>query len=366
MTPRLVILNPGSTSTKLGIFHGTTPQVAETLRHPASTLRTFPHLTDQVPWREALVRQWLHDHKVRVDEVDAIVVRGGLMAPVPSGILAVDEAMLEDLSSCRFGAHASNLGAIIARRLAPAPFPVFTADPVVVDEMTPLARFSGHPDIPRRSIFHALNHKAVIRRAAADLGRRIDDLRLVVAHLGGGISVAAHDRGRAVDVNNALDGDGPFSPERSGGLPVCGVLAWCAAGLSPREIRRKVVGEGGLVAYLGSADAREAAQRMEAGDDDAALVLQAMAYQVAKEIGAMAVVLGTQPDAILLTGGLAYLEPLVDWIQERVAFLAPVLVYAGEDEMLALAEAGVAALTGTAPVQRYAEARHIFQDKLHG
>jgi butyrate kinase len=354
---RIVVINPGSTSTKLGVFQGTTPAALETLRHDSATLRAFASLMDQAPWRESLVRQWLMDQGVALEGVDAFMARGGLMAPVPSGVLAVDDAMLEDLRSCRFGAHASNLGAIIARRLAPEGVPVLTADPVVVDEMDSVARFSGHPDIVRRSIFHALNHKAVARRAAATLGKSPDALRLVVAHLGGGISVAAHRHGRVVDVNNALDGDGPFSPERSGGLPVAGVLAWCAEGLPVETIRRKIVGGGGLAAYLGTNNAQEAASRMEAGDTQAAQVLEAMAYQVAKEIGAMAVVLQGRVDAIVLTGGLAACAPVVEGIRRQVAFLAPVMIFPGEDEMGALAEAAEAALAGEKPIMRYAAVR---------
>lgn len=354
---RILVINPGSTSTKLGLFEDTTPQIVEALYHDSTTLNACSSLMDQVPWRQTLVRQWLAKHTISLESVDAFMARGGLMAPVPSGVLAVDDAMLDDLSTCRFGAHASNLGAIIASALAPEGIPVLTADPVVVDEMEPLARFSGHPDIVRRSIFHALNHKAVARRVARDFGAPVEELCLVVAHLGGGISVAAHRHGRVVDVNNALDGDGPFSAERSGGLPVAGVLAWCAQGLSAQAIRRNVVGGGGLVAYLGTSNAHEVVRRIEAGDCHAAQVLKAMAYQVAKEIGAMATVLQGQVHAIILTGGLAHCSYLVEWIRQRVAFLAPVVIVAGEDEMLALAEATVAALTQKTPIMRYAAVR---------
>ncbi len=354
---QLLILNPGSTSTKIAIYHGTEPVLHETIRHDTATLNRFAHLMDQAPWREALVRDWLAAHMVHPADCTAIIARGGLMAPVPSGVLAVDALMLEDLRSCRFGAHASNLGAIIAHALAPSGVPLFTADPVVVDEMDDLARFSGHPEIERRSIFHALNHKAAARRAAQALGKPLQRLGLIVAHLGGGISVGAHRHGRVVDVNNALDGDGPFSPERSGGLPVAGVLAWCAQGLPLAQIRRKLVGEGGMVAYLGTADAAAVQRRIAAGDTQAARVLQAMGYQVAKEIGAMAAVLEGHIDAIVLTGGLAQCTPLCEEIIRRVAFLGQVLVFPGEDEMQALAEAGVAACRGETSVLCYAAVR---------
>ncbi len=355
MSARILVINPGSTSTKIAVFAGTEPLFAETIRHDAAELAAFGSVMAQEGLRKDLIIVALARHGLQTADLDAVIGRGGLMRPIDGGTYAVNDAMLADLRSCRFGAHASNLGAVLAHDLAAGPgIPAFIADPVVVDELAPLARYSGHPDIARRSIFHALNHKAVARRTAAGLGRPYEELRLVVAHLGGGISVGAHELGRVVDVNNALDGDGPFSPERSGGLPAGSVVDWCfAPGADEAEIRRRITGRGGLLAYLGTADGMEVDRRAAAGDDTAREVREAMAYQVAKEIGAMGAVLSGRVDAVVLTGGLAHDRTLVDLISRRVAFLARVIVHAGEDEMAALACAAQRALDDPASLRRY-------------
>ena len=279
------------------------------------------------------------------------------MRPLTSGIYHICDAMLSDLRSCRYGIHASNLGAILAQGLAvPAGLPAYIADPVVVDELSSLARYSGHPDICRRSIFHALNHKAVGRRGAQELGRPYEKLKLIVAHLGGGTSVGAHEDGQVVDITSALDGEGPFSAERSGALPVSRVMDWCfAPDADEQEIRKRLTGNGGLLAYLGTADGLHIEQRIKDGDVYAQEVYTAMAYQIAKEISAMGAVLRGQVDAVILTGGLVHDDFLVELIRERVTYLGRVIVYAGEDEMSALAEVAFRALRGEESVRMYTD-----------
>lgn len=351
----VLVLNPGSTSTKIAAYRGGEALFTETIRHEAADLARFPRVMDQEDYRRETIMEALERHGLCLPDLAAVIGRGGLLRPMPGGVYAVGPDMLDDLRSCRFGAHASNLGAILAHDLAArAGIPALIADPVVVDELRPLARYSGHPDIRRRSVFHALNHKAVARSVARDLGRPYEELRLVVAHLGGGVSVGAHELGRVVDVNNALDGDGPFSPERSGGLPAGDVVSWCfAPGASEADIRRRITGAGGLLAYLGTASGLEMEARIQAGDSLAREVREAMAYQTAKEIGAMAAVLRGRVDAVVLTGGLMHDRELTRLIAERVDFLGPVLIHAGEDEMSALAQAAARALADPDGVLAY-------------
>jgi butyrate kinase len=263
--------------------------------------------------------------------------------------------MLDDVKGAARGQHASNLGALIANEIASQlNIPAFIVDPVVVDEMDDIARISGMPEIERISIFHALNQKAVARRAARDLGKPYESLNLIVAHLGGGISVGAHRNGRVVDVNNALDGEGPFSPERTGTLPVGSLIKLCYSGkYTIDEIKKKIVGKGGLVAYLGSNDGRTVQAMVEQGNKEAELVYKAMAYQVAKEIGSCAAVLEGKVDAIVITGGLAYDKMLVGWIKDRAGFIGDIKVYPGEDEMIALAEGGLRVLRGEEQAKEY-------------
>jgi butyrate kinase len=355
MTPRLLVINPGSTSTKIAVYAGEEPLFVETIRHDDADLGRFAQVMDQEDYRRKLILAALAKHNLSVADLTAIIGRGGLMRPIPGGVYHVGPQMLFDLRSCRFGTHASNLGAILAHDLATsAGIPSFIADPVVVDEMAPLARYSGHPDITRRSIFHALNHKAVGRRAAAELGRPYEELRLIIAHLGGGVSVGAHERGRVVDVNNALDGDGPFSPERSGGLPAGQLTDWCfAPDAKEADIRRRITGAGGFLAYLGTASGMEIERRIQGGDAKAREVHAAMAYQVAKDIGAMGTVLAGQVDAVILTGGLAHDKALTALICDRVKFLGRVMIFPGEDEMTALALAALRALTDGEAVLTY-------------
>jgi len=336
---RILAINPGSTSTKISVFEGEKEVWSAKLSHGTAELSAFPSIYDQYDFRKNVIRRELESAGYSVGSLSAVVGRGGLVHPLEGGTYLVTERLLEDLRKGVQGEHISNLGAPIAAELAhEAGCPAYIVDPVVVDELEPLARFSGHPAITRRSIFHALNQKAVARKAAAELGRAYDQVNLIVIHLGGGISVGAHRRGRVIDVNNALDGDGPFTPERSGGLPVGDLVTLCFGGTkSLAEIRKMIKGAGGIVAYLGTNDMRHVEEEIAAGNGEYRIVYEAMAYQVSKETGAMAAVLGGDVDAIVITGGVAYDRSFVDWIRRRVGFLARVLVYPGEEEMEALA-----------------------------
>ncbi|MDN5364490.1 MAG: butyrate kinase [Eubacteriales bacterium] len=353
---RLLVINPGSTSTKLAEFYGEEAVWQATVRHRAEELQKFAKIIDQLDYRFEMIEEFLREKRVDPGEMDAYAARGGILRPLPGGTYAVDEVMLADLRNGTYGYHASNLGALIAHRFSVRyGKPAYIVDPVTVDEMDDVARVTGLPEISRVSIFHALNQKAVARRVAAELGRPYRELNLIVAHLGGGISIGAHRRGRVVDVNNAVTGDGPFSPERAGGLPVGGLVDLCFSGYTKEEVMRRLVGGGGLVAHLGTSDATEVEGRIAAGDEKAKLVYQAMAYQVAKAIGASAVVLEGRVDAIVLTGGLAHSAMLTDYIRRRVEFIAPIRIYPGEEEMRALAEGVLRVLLGEEEARRYGE-----------
>ncbi len=352
---RLLIINPGSTSTKIAIFDNEKPVLEETLRHSNEELAPFGTIIEQYEFRKNVILDTLNANGINITKLSAVVGRGGLLKPLQSGTYRVNSKMLDDLRHRPMGHHASNLGAIIAHEIASQlGIPAFIVDPVVVDEMDEIARISGMPEIERISLLHALNQKAVGRRAAADLNRKYEDLNLIIAHLGGGISVGAHRKGRVVDVNNALDGEGPFSPERAGGLPIDGLIKLCYSGkYTLDEIKKKITGKGGLVAYLGTNDGREVVRMIEEGNKKAELVYKAMAYQVAKEIGACAAVLEGKVDAVCLTGGLAYDKHLTGWIKERVEFIGDVRIYPGEDEMIALAEGGLRVLREEEDAREY-------------
>jgi butyrate kinase len=359
---RLLVINPGSTSTKVAVYEDEQPLFVETLRHSAQDLRAFAHVLDQYDLRLATILDLLQDRQIPLTSFSAVVARGGLLRPIPSGTYVVNERMLSELRQRdKEREHASNLGALLAGDIAQrVGVPAYIVDPVCVDEFDELARISGLPEIERKSLSHALNLKAVARRAARDLSRPYSVLNLAVVHLGGGISVTAHRGGRMVDVNQALDGTGPFAPERSGGLPVGDVVRMCfgvhpyeAYHLTYEEMFNKIAGQGGLVAHLGTNSAEEVEGRIEAGDDHARLIYEAMAYQIAKEIGAMATVLKGEVDAVVITGGVAHSEMLLDWIRERVAWIAPLLVYPGEDEMLALAQGALRVLRGDEQAKVY-------------
>lgn len=352
---RMLIINPGSTSTKIAVYDDLNPVFVETLRHSLEEIGKFKTIFEQYDFRKNVILKALGEKGVDIKTLNAVIGRGGLLKPIEDGTYEVNDVMLEDLKAGVQGQHASNLGGIIANEIAkPLGIKAFIVDPVVVDEMEDMARISGMPEIERRSIFHALNQKAVARRYAKERKVRYEDLNLIVAHMGGGISVGAHMKGRVVDVNNALDGDGPFSPERTGSLPVGDLLKLCFSGkYTYEELKKMITGKGGFVAYLGTNDARAVKKMMLEGSKKAEILYKAMAYQVAKEIGMCAAVLSGKVDAVILTGGLAFGEEFVGWIKERVSFIAPVVVYPGEDEMLALAEGGLRVLSGEEAAKEY-------------
>ena len=352
----ILCINPGSTSTKVAVFENNQLRFDEKLRHTTSELKHYSLIVQQYPLRLSVITDFLCKIKFPVARFAAIAAIGGLSKPLSCGTYLVNDKMINDLKNGEYGEHASNLGAILAFDLASKEnLPAFIVDPVVVDEMHSEARFSGHPIIERHSYFHALNQKAVARRYAKAKNSAYDELNLIVAHMGGGISVGAHKKGKVVDVNNALDGDGPFSPERSGGLPAGELVRMCFSGrYTEREIRKMITGQGGLAAYLGTNDGHEVLKRIEQNDQQAILVFKAMAYQVAKEIGAMAAVLEGEVDAVILTGGLAAEgKHLVPWITKAVKFIANVAVIPGEDEMLAMCEGALRVLNGDEQVLIY-------------
>ena len=356
MSHRLLIINPGSTSTKISVYEDEKSLLEQTLRHSVEELKDFTSIIDQYQFRKEIILETLHGQGINLNKLSAVVGRGGLLKPIAGGTYAVNDLMAEHLKQGLQGQHASNLGGLIAREIANQfNIPAYIVDPVVVDELSDLARVSGMPEIERRSIFHALNQKAVARQAAEELGKEYAEANLIVVHLGGGISVGAHQQGRVVDVNNALDGEGPYSPERAGGLPVGDLVKLCFSGkYTQEEIYKKLVGQGGMVAYLGTNDGRTVQDRVDAGDKDAELIYKAMAYQIAKEVGSCAAALKGDVDAIVLSGGLAYdRQYLTPWIEERVSFIAPVKVYPGEAEMLALALGGLRVLSGREEAQEY-------------
>jgi butyrate kinase len=337
---RILAINPGSTSTKFAVYFGTECKLKKTLRHSIEELSLYDDIIDQFEFRKGLIIDSLVEEGFDVDKIKFIIGRGGLTYPLKSGVYLVNNRMLEHARAGIYGQHASNLGPLIADYIAlqiPGAH-AYIADPVVTDELDEIARISGHPLFERRSIFHALNQKATARIHAEKVGQNYESLNLIVAHLGGGISVGVHSGGRVIDVNNALDGEGPFSPERSGTLPVGQVIDLCfSKKYEKEEIRRMVIGEGGFVAYLGTNDAMEVETRANNGDEKAQKIQEALGYQVAKIIGEMAAVLSGKVDAILLTGGLAYNQYLTQYITSKVEFISGVFIYPGEDELEALA-----------------------------
>ncbi len=350
---KLLVINPGSTSTKIALFEGTQSVYVKTVRHDVPTIQSFPSIIAQLDFRLDVIREALAESGIDLSEVDAYVGRGGLLRPVPGGTFEVCPAMLEDLREARFGEHASNLGAVIASMLAqPLGKKAYIVNPVVVDELMDAARLTGVPEIRHTSVFHALNHKAVANRAAREHGFSYSQARLVVAHLGGGVTVGAHDRGRIIDVNNGLE-EGPFSPERAGSLPFLQLMDLCYSGkYTKAELKKKLIGNSGFVAYTGTSDG-QAVEKMAESDERVRLMLEAFAYRVSAEICAKAAALYGKVDYILITGGLARSSQLVADIKARTSFLAPVLVYPGEDEMQALAEGALNVLEGRETAMSY-------------
>ncbi|TFG91702.1 MAG: butyrate kinase [Candidatus Atribacteria bacterium] len=344
----ILVINPGSTSSKVALFSNEQLLFDKKIEHNSEELSVFPKIIDQYQFRLKIILNFLREKGISLSTLDAVVGRGGLLQPIPSGTYRVSENMLEDLRRGATGEHASNLGGLLAQGITEnLSIPAYIVDPVVIDEMKSVARISGIPEIPRISILHALNQKAVARKAALDLGKDYEKVNFIIAHLGGGISVGVHYKGKVIDVNNALDGEGPFTPERSGGVPVGTLVELCFSGkFSKDEIMKKIKGKGGLVAYLNTNDVREVVRRIKRGDKKAKLILEAMAYQVAKEIGAGATVLKGQIDAIILTGGIAFNNEFINIVKDRVSFLSLVMVYPGEEEMLALCKGALRILKG--------------------
>lgn len=354
MSYSILTINPGSTSTKIAVFNDENEVFSKTLRHSAEEIGQFPTVASQFQYRKNIILSELKQAGFDTASFQIIVGRGGLIKPIESGIYEVNETLAHDLEFPVMGEHASNLGGLIAGDIAKdiPGVKAYIADPVVVDELSPIARISGHPAIPRLSIFHALNQKVIARTYAKEMGEKYEELNLIVAHMGGGVSVGTHCRGRVIDVNNALDGDGPFSPERSGGLPAGALVELCFSGKPQCEIRKMLKGAGGVIAYLGTNDMKLVKEKA-VSDPLYKLIQDAMCYQIGKEIGAMAAVLKGNVDAILLTGGIAYSKPVTDYITGMVDFIAPVKVYPGEDEMRALALNGLMVLRGEMTPKNY-------------
>ncbi len=335
MAFKLLIINPGSTSTKIGVYEDEKQIFEKTLRHSAEEIGQFETIYSQKDFRKEVILNVLRENNFDINTLDAVIGRGGLLKPIPSGTYEVNKALLEDLKIGVQGPHASNLGGILAQEIAEqADVRAFIVDPVVVDELSDVARLSGVPELRRISIFHALNQKAVAKRFAKESGKRYEDFNLVVTHMGGGVSVGAHKNGRVIDVNNTLDGDGPFSPERAGGVPAGELIKMCFSGEYTKDLKSVI-------------------DKKNNGDEKCKLVYDAFIYQVAKEIGAMSTVLKGQVDAIILTGGIAYSPFVVDDLKKAIGWIAPVKVYPGEDELLALAQGGIRVLSGEEEAKEY-------------
>ena len=350
-----LIINPGSTSTKIGVFEDETLLFEETLRHSTEEISQYGSIVEQKDFRKKIITDLLEKKNFDMKSFSVIVGRGGMLKPIPGGTYAVTDELLEDLKIGKQGQHASNLGGILAREIGDElGVPSYIVDPVVVDELMPLARYSGVPELPRTSVFHALNQKAVAKRYAKESGKAYETLRLIVVHMGGGVSVGAHLNGRIVDVFNALDGDGAFSPERAGAVPSGALIKMCFSGqYTEKEVYSKIVGKGGFNAYLGTNDMREVNKMINEGNEKAAEARAAFIYQVAKDMGSMACVLDGKVDQIIVTGGIAYNTDVVETLKEKAGWIAPFTVYPGEDELLALAQGAIRVLTGEEEAMTY-------------
>ncbi len=353
---KILVVNPGSTSTKMAVYDDEKPLLLRNISHTAEQLAPFGNIIEQQDFRRQLILDELKQAGIAL-QFDAVIGRGGLVKPIAGGVYEINSQMLNDtLHGCVMHSHACNLGCLIAHEIASS-IPgcrSFIADPGVVDELSPLARISGSPLMPRIAIWHALNQRAIARRYARGIGKEYEDLNLIICHLGGGISVAAHEHGRAIDANNALDGEGPFSPERAGSLPAVDLIRLCFSGkYNEQQLLKRIAGKAGLNAHLGTNDMREILERIKNGDSHAKLIVEAMLYHIAKNIAAESAVLCGNIDAILLTGGLAHSEYVVNELRRRVGFLAPVYCFPGEDEMEALALNALAVLQGRREAKVY-------------
>jgi len=353
--PLVLVLNPGSTSTKISLFSGEDETVSALLRHAAEDLTEYSRIIDQAGFRRAAIDAFISSNSIDLPSLDAVIGRGGLLRPLESGVYLVNDPMVADVATGKYGEHAANLGAVLAQAIAgEAGCPAYIADPVVVDEMDDVARLSGLPELPRRSIFHALNQKSAGREAASRLGKKYEEINAIVAHMGGGCSVGAHCQGRVVDVNNALNGEGPFSPERAGTLPAAQLVELALSGKhSHSELKKMLTGRGGLVAYCGTNSLEEVEERIERDDEEAGAVFRAMAYQISKEIASHGATLAGAVDVIVLTGGMAYDEALVNDISRRISYLAPIEIIPGEREMISLTRAALSVLDGSVQAKEY-------------
>jgi len=350
-----LIINPGSTSTKLGVFEDENLIFEETLRHSTEELKPFNLIVDQVEFRKKIILDFLKEKNVDINSFNMIVGRGGMLKPVPGGTYKTTDELIHDLRIGFSGQHASNLGGILARDIGDSiGVPSFIVDPTVVDEMEEESRYSGNPELPRISVFHALNQKAVARRYAREIGKKYEDLDLIVVHMGGGVSVGPHKNGKVIDIFNALDGDGAFSPERAGAVPVGALVRLCFSGKYDQgQVMKMLVGNGGFNAYLNTNDMREVSKMAET-DERAATIKRAFIRQVAKDIGSMACVLKGKVDQIIVTGGIAYDKEVVAGLKEACEWIAPFTVYPGEDELLALAQGGLRVMNGQEEAKDYA------------
>ena len=348
MAVKSLIINPGSTSTKIGVFEDETLLFEETLRHSTEEIGRYATIVDQKDFRKQIILDLLKEKNFDINSLNMVVGRGGMLKPIPGGTYAVSDDLLHDLKIGRQGQHASNLGGILAREIGDSiGVPSYIVDPVVVDELEDISRVSGVPELPRTSVFHALNQKAVAKRYAKEIGKPYNSLNLVVVHMGGGVSVGAHKEGRVIDIFNALDGDGAFSPERAGAVPSGALIKMCFSGkYTEAEVYKKICGNGGFNAYLGTNDMRDVDRMVEEGNKDAALYRDAFIRQVAKDIGSQACVLEGKVEQIIVTGGIAYDKYVVDGLKKACEWIAPFTVYPGEDELLALVQGGLRVLNG--------------------
>ncbi len=355
MSIKSLIINPGSTSTKIGVFEDETLLFEETLRHSTEEISQYASIVDQKDFRKEIITNLLREKDFDIHSLNMIVGRGGMLKPIPGGTYEVTDELLADLKIGKQGQHASNLGGILAREIADTiNVPAYIVDPVVVDELIPIARYSGVPELPRTSVFHALNQKAVAKRYAKETGKAYDSLNLIVVHMGGGVSVGAHENGRIIDVFNALDGDGAFSPERAGAVPAGALIKMCFSGeYTEKEVYSKIVGKGGFNAYLGTNDMRNVVKAANEGNEKASELIDAFVFQVCKDMGSMACVLNGKVDQIIVTGGIAYNQLVIDKIKERTGWIAPFTVYPGEDELLALVQGGLRVLNGEERAMEY-------------
>lgn len=355
MSIKSLIINPGSTSTKIGVFEDETLLFEETLRHSSEEIGRFDSIVAQKDFRKEIITNLLKEKNFDIKSLNVVVGRGGMLKPIPGGTYAVTDELLADLKVGVQGQHASNLGGILAREIADEiGVSSYIVDPVVVDEMMPIARYSGVPELPRTSVFHALNQKAVAKRYAKETGRAYESLNLIVVHMGGGVSVGAHEKGKVIDIFNALDGDGAFSPERAGSVPSGALVKMCFSGkYTEKEVYSKLVGKGGLNAYMGTNDMREVNKKCEEGDARANEIREAFLLQVSKDIGSMACVLNGKVDQIIVTGGIAYGQEIIAKLKERAEWIAPFTVYPGEDELLALAQGAIRVINGEEEAKVY-------------